>query len=222
MKRILFAALVLIILLFACCSARNLMAPKTPFIVLLNFNGYDPANKVWSENALPESYLTDSSKQVLIKRLDSLYSDFYILFTEDRAKFNAELPERRAQVTISGAPMIPMAGISLYNGIYLQDTTASFVNSDYFDYNPRMLAVVVAHELGHTLGLAHQSNWVGGTRIDVYNPGDATTSPIMGVSTLSQTPYWTTGTNMFGQLQDDRKILYELLGERPKRFRPKY
>jgi len=70
-------------------------------------------------------------------------------------------------------------------------------------------AEATAHEAGHGFGLTHQSTWNGTTLTATYNPGDANTAPIMGVSYYAARGLWWKGTTSASptSIQDDLAIL---------------
>lgn len=88
----------------------------------------------------------------------------------------------------------------------LGDTTPSVVSTHSFSA-PRQVADAVAHEVGHQLGLAHQSTWVGSTKTAEYDAGNEKEAPIMGHSYEAQKATWIVGINSFGLQQDDTAII---------------
>jgi hypothetical protein len=72
-----------------------------------------------------------------------------------------------AQVTVRFT-----TGAAVLYGFYDDTTATVWVNSDITD--PTQRAIVLAHELGHSLGLVHVPV---ATRLSVMNPGNLTVSP---------------------------------------------
>lgn len=74
------------------------------------------------------------------------------------------------------------------------------------------IAQCVAHEVGHSLRLQHQSTWVNNVKTNEYAPG-----PIMGNSLgypITE-PHWIVGRNSLGVIQDDAAVLTSSLGLAP-------
>lgn len=86
--------------------------------------------------------------------------------------------------------------------------------------NPRYVAEAAAHEIGHALGLEHQSVWDGNTKTSEYNPGDSLRAPVMGTSYYAARGLWWYGQSALagGPMQDDMAVIARpanLFGYRP-------
>jgi hypothetical protein len=57
-----------------------------------------------------------------------------------------------------------------FHGYYDDDEGVIYINTDL--QNDSMLAIVIAHELGHAFGLTHVTD-----RVSLMNPGNLTTTP---------------------------------------------
>lgn len=73
--------------------------------------------------------------------------------------------------------------------------------------DPRDVADIIAHELGHVYGLWHQSLYADGVKIAEYAPG-----VIMGNPLGYSDARWTAGLNSNGVWQDDAVVLGHTLG----------
>jgi hypothetical protein len=87
-------------------------------------------------------------------------------------------------------------------------TCWAFSATSPFDY--KYIAETSAHELGHVLGLAHQSTYdANGLKIAEYNSGTAARAPIMGFSSGATRGLWWLGPNSVSSttIQDDLATL---------------
>jgi hypothetical protein len=78
-------------------------------------------------------------------------------------------------LSMGDAPQVTIeykAGASIEYGFYDDTTATVYVNTEVTDAALR--AIVVAHELGHALGLVHVP---AATRLSVMNPGNLTVAP---------------------------------------------
>jgi hypothetical protein len=71
----------------------------------------------------------------------------------------------------------------------------------------KYVAEATSHELGHALGLEHQSLFSGNTVVEDYNPGTGAVAPIMGNSYSSTRGTWHYGYNGDRVMQDDMSVI---------------
>lgn len=70
------------------------------------------------------------------------------------------------------------------------------------------LATSASHEAGHAFGLRHQSLYSGTTKINDYNPGTATWTPIMGNNLASDRTTWNFGPTDLGADKTQSEVDY--------------
>lgn len=92
-------------------------------------------------------------------------------------------------------------------------------NGDHTDWvfaaqspsNLQFVAEAAAHENGHGLGLAQQSDWSGSTLVREYSIGTGTgpgsKAPIMGNSYTAQRGTWRVGSNINNNTQNDAAVI---------------
>lgn len=139
----------------------------------------------------------------IFNRITKAFSQFNLLVTLDSnlylktpvgSKQRLVLTQSNEWYTYGG-----IGGVSYTGSFFYKDTPSCFVFTKLFEYNWKSIAEASIHELGHSLGLAHQSLWVNGTFVKEYRD-----SVYMGTS--YNMPYggnWTTGLTPIGKYQDD-------------------
>lgn len=96
-------------------------------------------------------------------------------------------------------------GWGVVNGFSGGGANTNYVFSGLF-FNPHQISSAASHESGHTFGLIHQSLYdANGVKTDEYNPGDASSAPLMGVGYGTIRDTWWNGTSSASAtaIQDD-------------------
>jgi hypothetical protein len=106
------------------------------------------------------------------------------------------------------------AGISFVNSFAWGDDTPAWVFSVLLENNPKFIAEAASHEIGHTLGLQHQSTYTKNCELvheyaEGKGAGETGWAPIMGVGYYKNLTLWTLGTSIEGcsVMQNDINIL---------------
>ena len=227
--------------LAACCNTKpNLHAPQINItdkiashttVVLLDFDGYvSRDSSIWEMGTFAPADYSDDEQLRVLNRVDDYYEEFDVYFTRDEILYTLTEPEKRYRAVISKTPLMiwegfwarSMVGIAIYNQKLHKDTTAAYINAELWKTvgSTDDVSKVIAHEVAHMFGLAHQSTWDGVHLKAVYDPGDSLVAPLMGIPGVGKTAIWTIGVNEHGDLQDDRARLLRILGLRPKPIFP--
>ena len=193
-------------------------------VILLDFDGQSVSNTSWNAtgtiNCAP-SNLTEAEQAIVFQRVATDFTAFNIVVTTDETVYNNANPLRRMRVIIteSWEWFGQAGGVSFINSFTWGDNTPCFVFSSLLGYNVKKIAEASSHEVGHTLGLRHQSVYdANGAKTAEYNPGQGTGeiawAPIMGVSYSRNLSLWHNGTSSstYNTYQNDVSIIAAVVG----------
>jgi len=190
-------------------------------VILLNFNGYDPEVALFDNEKYDSSGYSDSIQLKVLNETREFFKDYDVTVTTDEYLYNSYPVKKRYRAVISTTKVLrengfwvtEMTGIAYYNIHYLGDTSAAYINAEGYHKSDKYVAANIAHEVGHLIGLAHQSVFEGVQTIAEYRPATKDSiAPIMGNPTAGNRFVWYDGTNDFGQYQSDTAILAKVLG----------
>lgn len=187
--------------------------------IFLQFEGATVINTTWNILA-PEIYctysgLSEDEKLVIINSVKEDYSIFNVVITTDENVFNSFPTTKRMKCIITesyewygnGA-----GGIALINTFTNTTEEPCFIFSSLLGYNIKYIREAVSHEIGHTLGLYHQSKYdESGNYVSEYNYGTPEVAPIMGIAYYSIVGKWWVGINPYNQPQDDIQKISQIL-----------
>ena len=202
---------------------------KTPFpvssaaVVYLDFDGYYLLSTYWyggNPIQLNSSMLTNAEIDSALKIVREDFKPFNVLITTDSTIYAAadKLKRQRVVITESWEWYGKVGGVSYVGSLFWGLEIPAFVFSSLLKYNPKFSAECISHEIGHTIGLYHQSSYDANCNlINEYNAGDRLGSgsfisiyaPIMGVSINAQYGVWWVGANSFGcnSIQNDTAVI---------------
>jgi hypothetical protein len=210
-------------LLFTLCSYSQTPIynsyPSAAATILLDFDGQYVDGTSWNWSGpltLGPANLTNDQITEIFNRVAEDYRPFNINVTTDSAKYWAAPPTQRTRVilTVTSAWYGSAGGVSYINSFTWGDNTPCFVFTALLNYRTKYIAEAAAHEIGHTLGLNHQSSYdTNCNKLDEYNSGKGTGeiawAPIMGVGYYRNFTLWHNGSNPWGcsNYQDDLSIM---------------
>jgi hypothetical protein len=196
--------------------------PSATATIFLDFDGDAVAGTVWNGgNALncQAAPLTEAQILEIFNRVSEDFRPFNINITTDSTVYLSKPLNRRNRILITPtSAWAPGIGGCSYPGSFaMNDDIPAFVFSDRLGPNSgKQIAECCSHEIGHTLGLDHQSKF---DIVDCANPiefysngagtGQAAWSPIMGNSYYRNMTTWNNGPMPTGctNLEDNLSII---------------
>lgn len=204
-----------------------------PWVVFLDFDGHTVNNQYWNSGipfyATPSGLSSTEIKNIV----DSVLVDFAqfrnINITTDSNVYNNASIIRRQRVIITEnyewycGLTACAGGVAFVESIKWGLDVACFSFSKALSYNQKRIAESISHEIGHTLGLYHQSLYKDGIFYEynstqwMWQPSGTwvlqNKTPIMGNVTTGFGD-WFIGPNSFGctNIQNDSLIIRNLVG----------
>ena len=198
--------------------------PTIPNVIFLDFYGHVVSNTSWNVygniNCAPAN-LTETEIENITKRVATDYAAFNVLVTTDETIYDNANPFKRMRVVIteSWEWYGQAGGVAFLNSFKWGNNTPCFVFSSLLGYSTKKIAEASSHEIGHTLGLRHQSVYdATGLKTSEYNSGNGAGeigwAPIMGASYSKNLSLWHNGPNSFSSnsFQDDVSLIANVLG----------
>lgn len=194
----------------------NTAAPAT---VLLDFDGQVVKGSAWNWDEAIVAKPAALSNAVITEVFNRVAEDFRIFnlnITTDSAVFRRAPSNKRMRIIIT--PTMEWygtsAGVSFVNSFTWGDDTPAWVFTKLLENRPKYIAEAASHEIGHTLGLQHQSTYNKSCELIAEyaagkGSGEIGWAPIMGVGYYKNFTLWTIGTSVEGCkiVQNDISIL---------------
>ena len=193
--------------------------PSASATILLDFDGQFLNGTSWNYNGpitLGPANLNNDQITEVFDRVAEDYRPFNINITTDSTKYWAAPATQRMRVilTITSDWYGAAGGVSYVNSFTWGDNTPCFVFTALLSYKAKNIGEAASHEIGHTLGLNHQSSYDANcAKTSEYNAGTGTGeiawAPIMGVGYYRNFTLWHNGSNPWGcsSFQDDLSII---------------
>lgn len=192
--------------------------PSASATIFLDFDGHLVNGTSWNNNgpiACGPANMTNDQITEVFNRVAEDYRPFNVNITTDSTKYWAapQFQRLRVIITITSSWYGSAGGVSYLGSFKWGDNTPCFVFSALLGHKTKNVAEAASHEIGHTLGLNHQSAYDVNCAKTEYNPGTGTGeiawAPIMGVGYYRNLTLWHNGTNSWGCsfYQDDLSLI---------------
>jgi hypothetical protein len=161
-------------------------------VVSPGFGSHTTSPIISQTRNFPPAPLTPEMMSEVVELVKDDFSPFNIIVTTDISVFLAQSPSLRHICIISTVPAVGgfapnVGGIAPFNCSRIYNSP-SFVFASLYQTQLPELATVISHEVGHTIGLEHQSVYNENCQLgNEYHPGfgsgPVSFHPIMGAST---------------------------------------
>ncbi len=188
--------------------------------IYLDFDGHTVDGTTWNWNgpihAAP-TIISNEAIEEIFKRVAEDFRIFNLNITTDSTVFANAPFSKRERVIITPTSnwyTKPAGGAALVNSFLWGDDTPVWVFSDFLFNDPKYISEAISHEVGHSLGLHHQSKYndkCNLTKEYAEGIGDKEIgwAPIMGENYYKNTTTWHTGTSVIGCdfIQNDIEVI---------------
>lgn len=193
--------------------------PAASAVIFLDFDGQTVTNTSWNFSGpiyAGASGLTTAQITSIFNRVAEDYRPFNVNVTTDSAKYFAAAATKRMRciLTVTSSWYGNAGGVSFVNSFSWGDNTPCWVFTALLGYNEKYIGEATSHEIGHTLGLYHQSSFDAScNKLTDYNAGVGTGeigwAPIMGVGYYKNFTLWNLGPNTYGcnTIQSDLAVI---------------
>jgi hypothetical protein len=196
---------------------------KNKTVILLDFDGHEVKDMVGTPPfKVGDSGLDSIQIQEAVNVVKEDYSPFNVIITTDEEVYQKAKETERVRCVITDSYQYferYYAGRA-YAYVGTNVDFHCYVLSNALNYNTLDIGNTISHEVGHTLGLKHQSTWSKGLLIDVYNPGNPSWAPIMGTCEGNKFITWYKGSTVFGEneIEDEVEVLTKTVGVKTDDF----
>jgi hypothetical protein len=176
--------------------------------VYLDFDGQAVKGTAWNWDGTINAKPANLSSPLITEIFNRTAEDFRIFnlnITTDSLVFKRAPATKRMRVIITPTYTWygDAAGVSFINSFTWGDDTPAWVFSSLLENKPKYIAEAVSHEIGHTMGLQHQSTYSKDCDLiheyaEGKGSGEIGWAPIMGVGYYRNFTLWTIGPSIEG------------------------
>lgn len=186
-------------------------------VIFLDFDGDTVRNTSWNTSGdiicEPSGLSTEQMTEILNK-VSIAYGAWDVSVTTSEVAYNLASRKTKLILTTSWEWYGQSGGVAFLGSMLFNNNTPCFVFTSLLGYNTKYIKEASCHEIGHTIGLYHQSIWENGLKISEYNYGCCGFAPIMGVAYYQLESGWITGYNSFGAIQNDTLKISSVIKKR--------
>jgi hypothetical protein len=217
-----FRTLILAISIMSTASAQipryNSFSAATA-TVYLDLDGEVVSGTGWNWDSTIHAQPANLPTTVITEVFNRIAEDYRIfklnITTDSQVYARAPIDKRIRVIMTPTSNWYGIAGgVSFVNSFVWGDGTPSWVFLDQLQNNPKYIAEATSHEIGHTLGLQHQSDYSSSCAlVSEYGQGTGTGeigwAPIMGEGYYQNQTTWRNGPSIIGctEIQDDIDII---------------
>jgi len=199
--------------------------PPLPTItgtIFLDFTGYTVTGTTWNYNGdlvCTPANLSSGQVDEIIASVQENYALYNVIVTVDEAVYNAAPIGNKTRVILTETWEWygQTGGVALIGSFFWTTETPCFVFTSLLGYSTKKIKGTTSHEVGHTIGLYHQSVYdTSCIKISEYNAGNSecACAPIMGKSYDQPDGKWWVGPSSRSctDIQDDAAIIQLKVG----------
>ena len=187
--------------------------------VFLDFDGHVVRGTGWNWDSTiraASSGLSSAKVTEIFNRVSEDYRIFNINITTDPNVYAKAPLDKRVRIILTPTYEWygPAGGVAFINSFVWGDETPAWVFTSLLNNDPKYIGEAASHEIGHTLGLNHQSTYTKTCGLTTeYAEGRGTGeigwAPIMGVGYYKNFTTWTYGSSIEGckHMQNDIYII---------------